>query len=506
MFNLSDKELDRLSREAADAYEVEKNASSWDALEQRLDHELGTAPTPNPAVPPPRSFVFPFAYTSIIILLVGSGYFLLKSGKKNNTENKINYTLNNTDKNQQAETSSQKEALTKDIAKGDKNRSADNNASTKNEAKNETVHSGEGNADKEKTDLSTNNSVAANNSEKKNDAAIKTDNSSINKTDAVNNKLTTVNNNKEPHQKNQKNYFNKRRADDPGNITDQETTKSNISSLRLNKVYGSKSKDRDQAIANKILDKSENTNTINEEDFKYAPKQNIELAAKHSNILISDSALLAEATKKHDLIDLNKKSKSLNINKSLQIGLTFAPDFSKVKYVYENYHIGTSVGITLGYQLMHRLSVNTGVLYSNKYYQADGDDFHPQQQPVNAALVNEHIDFVRGSVKIIEVPLNLRYDFSSDGNTTFFVNGGFSSYFLLNQNNSYYCRDYVGYQRWIKQSYDKDENYWLSMFNLSLGFETFVTNNISFQVDPYVKLPLRGIGLGNMQLSSYGIN
>src|SRR5450432_1875530 len=91
MFNLSDKELDRLSRKAADAYEVENNTSSWDALEQRLDKELGTSP--NPSVPSPRSFTFPFAYTSLIILLIGTSYFLLKSGKNSTVANKKNYSL-----------------------------------------------------------------------------------------------------------------------------------------------------------------------------------------------------------------------------------------------------------------------------------------------------------------------------------------------------------------------------------------------------------------------------
>src|ERR1035438_9819428 len=91
MFNLSDKELDRLSRKAADAYEVENNTSSWEALEQRLDKELGT--TPNPSVPSPGRFSFPFAYTSLIILLVGTSYFLLKSGKNSSAAGKKNYSV-----------------------------------------------------------------------------------------------------------------------------------------------------------------------------------------------------------------------------------------------------------------------------------------------------------------------------------------------------------------------------------------------------------------------------
>jgi len=38
MSNLSDKEIDRLSREAADSYEPDHSSLSWSRLEQKLDH------------------------------------------------------------------------------------------------------------------------------------------------------------------------------------------------------------------------------------------------------------------------------------------------------------------------------------------------------------------------------------------------------------------------------------------------------------------------------------
>ena len=40
MHPLSDKDLDRLSREAAEQYDVDQSPSGWEHLEQRLDQEL----------------------------------------------------------------------------------------------------------------------------------------------------------------------------------------------------------------------------------------------------------------------------------------------------------------------------------------------------------------------------------------------------------------------------------------------------------------------------------
>jgi hypothetical protein len=42
--------------------------------------------------------------------------------------------------------------------------------------------------------------------------------------------------------------------------------------------------------------------------------------------------------------------------------------------------------------------------------------------------------------------------------------------------------------------------------NLSLGVETGISNNLSLLVAPYVKLPSRNIGFGQVSVSSVGIN
>ena len=65
----SDKELDRLSREAAEQYEPDESISSWEKLEARLDTELG-----KPTVPSARRFGRgPIGYTAIILLITGGG-------------------------------------------------------------------------------------------------------------------------------------------------------------------------------------------------------------------------------------------------------------------------------------------------------------------------------------------------------------------------------------------------------------------------------------------------
>src|SRR6516225_7485860 len=77
--NLSDKELDRLSREAAQEYDPGDliGSRSWEKLEPRLDRELGGATGAGPIQGFRR---FPFYFAPALILLLGVSYYFI--GKK----------------------------------------------------------------------------------------------------------------------------------------------------------------------------------------------------------------------------------------------------------------------------------------------------------------------------------------------------------------------------------------------------------------------------------------
>ena len=68
MSNLSDKEIDRLSREAADSYELDDSSLSWSRLEQKLDRTMPERP--------PDGFRFgrmnPYIWGPAVILLAGA--------------------------------------------------------------------------------------------------------------------------------------------------------------------------------------------------------------------------------------------------------------------------------------------------------------------------------------------------------------------------------------------------------------------------------------------------
>ncbi len=75
MSNLSDKDIDRLSREAADFYEPDHAFLSWSKLEQKLIEQIPERP--------PDGFRFgrinPYTWGSAVLLITGVSFFAIKN-------------------------------------------------------------------------------------------------------------------------------------------------------------------------------------------------------------------------------------------------------------------------------------------------------------------------------------------------------------------------------------------------------------------------------------------
>ena len=93
MSNLSDKEIDRLSREAADSYEPDVTSLSWTRLEQKLVEQMPERP--------PDGFSFgrisPYIWGPAVVLIAGISYYFIKS----NSYSQTFYTHNRTFKSDQ---------------------------------------------------------------------------------------------------------------------------------------------------------------------------------------------------------------------------------------------------------------------------------------------------------------------------------------------------------------------------------------------------------------------
>ncbi|HKH63654.1 MAG TPA: hypothetical protein VKA49_22610, partial [Flavitalea sp.] len=87
----------------------------------------------------------------------------------------------------------------------------------------------------------------------------------------------------------------------------------------------------------------------------------------------------------------------------------------------------------------------------------------------------------------------------------YFLSTGLSTY-LMKQEEYHYHYQYInGSPGYRYRTYASDEHHWLSILNISAGFEKKISKRFALQGEPYLKIPLVGVGYGNLQLNSYGV-
>jgi hypothetical protein len=179
--------------------------------------------------------------------------------------------------------------------------------------------------------------------------------------------------------------------------------------------------------------------------------------------------------------------------------LLMSPDMSTVGSLSNFSSPGYKTGITVQYRFNQRLSVSTGLIRSEVRYSARGRDYDPPVYwPSNSAP--EHMSAV---CLLVDIPVTLRYDVLLFSGSRFFATAGLSSYIMLNE--AYNFR-YDGYASGQLESWNgkTGTRHWLSNAGFSVGYELDVHPNWSILAEPFIAVPLREVGWGNVRLYSVG--
>ena len=191
--------------------------------------------------------------------------------------------------------------------------------------------------------------------------------------------------------------------------------------------------------------------------------------------------------------------------RGLSIRALAAPDLSSIGL--KNFsRPGTNIGLLLEYRIASRWSVQAGVIQSTKLYRAVPDGYTAPAGEWGGPIKPLSVD---GRCNMLDIPINLRYDVflqpQADGRlaSRWFISGGVTSY-IMEQEDYNYNYPYVphNYQP-IKNSVSTG-GYGFSNLNLSLGYERAFSRRLSWQVEPFVKVPLKGIGYFKSNLISTG--
>ncbi|MCA8831573.1 PorT family protein [Hymenobacter pini] len=181
------------------------------------------------------------------------------------------------------------------------------------------------------------------------------------------------------------------------------------------------------------------------------------------------------------------------------IGVVGAPALSAVRTV-GTARLGGDLGLTLEYRLSQRLRVRTGLIRSVKRYGAASTDY---MAPSSWGWYMGDYD-VNANCRITEIPLDLRYDFVRQPSYSVFASAGLTS--LLMRNERYNYSYQLGGQTRIRTArVVNGQNHPFSVVNLTAGIEQFFGGRWAGQAEPYLQIPLGGVGAGKVKLSSAGL-
>ncbi|QIP17408.1 hypothetical protein G8759_34600 [Spirosoma aureum] len=194
-------------------------------------------------------------------------------------------------------------------------------------------------------------------------------------------------------------------------------------------------------------------------------------------------------------------------SRGLSVRVAVAPDLSSIGL--QNFsRPGTNVGVMLEYRLSPRWSVQTGVIRSTKVYKAtssqyDADAEYWKKFPAKPGGIS-------GQCNILDIPVNVRYDIALRPRldnrlqpSRWFVSGGVTSYIMLKEDYTY--ENYPPHTYNVPSQWSTSSGgYGFSQLNLSAGYERAVSRRLSWQVEPFMKVPLKGVGFFKIDLLSTG--
>lgn len=192
-----------------------------------------------------------------------------------------------------------------------------------------------------------------------------------------------------------------------------------------------------------------------------------------------------------------KKNKTA-FEKYFYTGFLYAADKSSINFEPSK-GIGYSWALALGYQFSKRFSLESGIHIEKKEYYTTGEHFDKSILPATGKIL-----WIESENKLLEIPITLKTNFSPGKKHQFFGSVGISSY-LINNESYEYEEELNGVIQNEFIQFTKNSSSLFATTNLSFGYEYKFISGIRLRIEPYLNLPLSGIGKGKEPILSKGV-
>ena len=170
--------------------------------------------------------------------------------------------------------------------------------------------------------------------------------------------------------------------------------------------------------------------------------------------------------------------------------------------------IGFDYGLLLGYKLSPTLEIQTGVIFSRKYFTTTGQNISFDSAKLNLpSYTSVKLEDATGYCRFFEVPVMLYYSFPAKSKTIFYAGAGFSinkmrmekiDYTFLINSNTTVERTHTG-------AYHSPSGFSTSVTsNLSFGLKQKLSERWNFSFEPYLKIPLTKVNDSDLKLTTLG--
>ncbi|HXS57437.1 MAG TPA: hypothetical protein VN726_15000 [Hanamia sp.] len=283
--------------------------------------------------------------------------------------------------------------------------------------------------------------------------------------------------------------------------------KNEISVSSIDQKKNETSSDKNFTKENELKDQAAPaTNKDSEKNQPALPGE----ATKNDSVTKSNSENISQAGKTIDEKNVAKNEKAGTIKKTTKtnsgfknnfgISISAGPDISGVK-ANKIGRLTAIFGAGLSYSISKNFSVRSGFYISKKIYSVEGNDYDlPGGNPNYAYLEN-----VNANCTVYEIPVKADYNFTRIKNHNWFISTGLSSYLMKKENYNYVYKTVSG------STYSKDwavnnkNKHFFSVLSLSGGYQYSFNKQFSFAAEPYINIPLKGVGEGKVKLNSAGI-
>jgi len=217
---------------------------------------------------------------------------------------------------------------------------------------------------------------------------------------------------------------------------------------------------------------------------------------------INDVSTSAPENKKENATPVSVKKIKANTSKrnTFFFTLSAGADIASIQF-QENGKLKPVIGIGAGYTIHKRFTLRTGFYSARKIYETSKQYSSLASLPMNWNYLSQ----IDADCKVYEIPLALSYNFGFSKKHNWFVSTGLSSYLMKKEKYKYEYTYPSGARYSYTHTVNNENKHYFSILTLSGGYTKKIGNRLSLTAEPYVKIPLTGIGYGNVKLNSAGL-